>query len=126
MWTYSKDPSASKLDEVRFTIGDTDELYPLLQDEEITFTLTQEEENVIKASIRCCEAIIAKWTKEVTYKTESETVELTDRIESMQRLLQALQLRETKSCGVFPRVSEVPPIFRIGMNDYASDYKKQV
>lgn len=124
MWTYSKDPSTSTLDEVRFTIGDTDELYPLLQNEEIQFTLKQEDNNVIKASIRCCEAILAKWLKEVSYDTESESVDLSDRIDSMQHLMQALQLRETKSCGGFPKVSGVPPIFKIGMNDYASNYKE--
>ena len=126
MWTYSKDPSTSALDEVRFTIGDTDELYPLLQDEEIKYTLKLFDDNVIKASIRCCEAILAKWAKEADYSTETESVDLSNRIDSIQLVLQSLKLRERKSCGGFPKVAEAKPIFEIGMNDYASVSKKEM
>ena len=37
MWSYSGDPLDSALDQVRFTIGDTDSEYPLLQHEELEF-----------------------------------------------------------------------------------------
>lgn len=39
-WTYSGDPGASLLDEVRFLIQDTDTNDQLLQDEEISYLLT--------------------------------------------------------------------------------------
>lgn len=122
MWSYSGDPLNSTLDQVRFTIGDTDTEYPLLQDEEIEFLLSECSNNVLKASIRCCEAILAKWAKEVTYKTETESVNLSDRMQSMQALLQALELRERKSRTSFPTIKKAQPIFTIGMNDYASHY----
>lgn len=39
-FTYSGDPSASKLDAVRFALGDTDASQPLLQDEEINYLIS--------------------------------------------------------------------------------------
>jgi hypothetical protein len=38
-WSYSGDPAASALDEVRFLIQDTDETNPLFEDPEITYAV---------------------------------------------------------------------------------------
>ena len=38
-FTYSGDPSLSKLDECRFVLGDTNEEAPILQDEEIKYLI---------------------------------------------------------------------------------------
>lgn len=40
-WSYSGDPSSSDLDAVRFLVQDTDTTDQLVQDEEITWALTQ-------------------------------------------------------------------------------------
>lgn len=40
-WTYSGDPNSSELDELRFTVQDTDEKLKLLTDEELNFLLDQ-------------------------------------------------------------------------------------
>lgn len=40
-FTYSKDPSTSKLDECRFLLSDTDESNIILQDEEINFIISE-------------------------------------------------------------------------------------
>ncbi|MDE2100081.1 MAG: hypothetical protein KGL39_22695 [Patescibacteria group bacterium] len=40
-WTYSGDPSASSLDEVRFLVGDTDTSDQLLQDAEAQYAITK-------------------------------------------------------------------------------------
>lgn len=45
-FTYSGDPSNSKLDECRFLLGDTDESNPILRDEEINYIITQSGDNV--------------------------------------------------------------------------------
>jgi hypothetical protein len=57
-WEY--DPSAlatSAKDRVRLAIGDTDAAAPLLQDEEITFAITEEGDDELRAAARCCEQI---------------------------------------------------------------------
>lgn len=38
-WTYTGDPTASKTDECRFLIGDTNKNAPIMQDEEIQFLI---------------------------------------------------------------------------------------
>lgn len=38
-FSYSGDPSSSKLDECRFTIGDTNSAEPIMQDEEIWYLI---------------------------------------------------------------------------------------
>ncbi len=61
-WTYTGDPSSSPKDEVRFLVGDTDDGDKLLRDEEITYALAKTG-GVITASIRCCEMIMAKFSR---------------------------------------------------------------
>ena len=41
-WSYSGDPSASSLDEVRFLVGDTDSTEQLVQNEEIAYAINAE------------------------------------------------------------------------------------
>lgn len=38
-WTYSGSPASSKMDECRFTLGDTVESEPIMQDEEIQYLI---------------------------------------------------------------------------------------
>lgn len=44
-WSYSEDPSTSKLDECRFIIMDTNSNQPVLSDEEIQFLIEKSEGN---------------------------------------------------------------------------------
>lgn len=51
-WTYSGDPSASKLDECRFIVGDTSSTAPIMQDEEIRYLIDlYENDNVLKYNL---------------------------------------------------------------------------
>lgn len=57
-WEY--DPSSlatSAKDRIRLEIGDTDSAAPLLQDEEISWALTKEGSDELRAAARCCEQI---------------------------------------------------------------------
>ena len=44
-FSYSGDPSTSKVDECRFLLGDTDENNPIMQDEEINYIIEQSGDN---------------------------------------------------------------------------------
>lgn len=57
-FTYSGDPTASILDEIRFMVGDTDANNPLLQNEEICFALRKFENEIYQASIYLCRRIL--------------------------------------------------------------------
>lgn len=67
-WTYDSTALAdNELYQVRFLIGDTNVNDPLLQDEEINFTLS-EKDTVIAAAITCCERIAAAFARMVDHK----------------------------------------------------------
>jgi len=61
-WTYSGDPSASSLDAVRFTIGDTDTTDQLVNDAEITYFINLHG-NINRASSETCRAIAGKFAR---------------------------------------------------------------
>lgn len=83
-WSYSGDPSASLLDEMRFILGDTtpsNGLNPnneLLQNEEINYALNKYPD-FFTAAVVLCEAIIAKFTRMVDEKTGDEAVTASQR-----------------------------------------------
>lgn len=93
-WSYSGDPSASSLDQVRFLIGDVDPKDPLLTDAEVMFTVNQEG-SLNEAAISCVQAIVAKTAKLVTTlsqeATDKEQKALSDRLGHYKDL--AVQLR---------------------------------
>ena len=62
--SYSGDPSASDLDEVRFLSGDTDTDEELATDNEINYCIAEAYNNV-GAAVLVCEYIAAKYSREV-------------------------------------------------------------
>lgn len=61
--TYSGDPSASPLDEVRFLLSDTDTTAPLLSNAEITYLLAQNGQNVLIAAIHGAETLAGRFAR---------------------------------------------------------------
>jgi len=66
-WSYSGDPAASTLDQVRFLCGDTDTTNQLLQNAEITFLISQWTPNAYYAAAFACEAIAGKYQGKADY-----------------------------------------------------------
>lgn len=64
-WTYSGDPAASDLDAVRFTVGDTDKTDELVQNEEISYVLGLQANDINRTGAVVCEAISARFAREV-------------------------------------------------------------
>jgi len=62
-FTYSGNPDTNAVDGVRSLIGDTDSCDPLLQDAEIESFLKKYNNAPLNAAIRCCEIIIAKFSR---------------------------------------------------------------
>ena len=79
-FSYSGDPSASNLDEVRYRLGDTDSTNPLLTDEEIQFQIDTWVTDVSKGynntwvAAECAETISAKFAREITYSADGVSV----------------------------------------------------
>lgn len=77
--TYT--PVDTPKDQVRLTIGDTDVTNAMLQDEEITYYLTEEGGNVLQASARAAGAIAAKFARLVATSVGDVRVEAQQQFE---------------------------------------------
>jgi len=90
-WTYSGNPSASTLDQVRYLCQDTDSTEQLLQDAEVTFEIAQNP-NPYLAAAACAERLSLKFGRDVTFRVGDTQVNYGERAREY-RLL-ATQLRQ--------------------------------
>lgn len=116
-FSYSGDPSASLLDEIRFRIADTDENDPMFQDEEINFELKTNSNNIGKTLLSLCATAMANVASQVDYKEGPESVKLSDLYDHYSKLYSRFkaQYRSASHAGIWGKTS--PPIFNIGMHD---------
>jgi len=61
-WTYSADPTSSPKDAVRWLVGDTNPDNPLVQDEEITWNLTEMNYEVYRTAANTAQNIASTFT----------------------------------------------------------------
>ncbi len=134
-WTYGADPASSNRDAVRLTIGDTDTNDQQLQDSEIEYYLSlfglTGDGRVIPASIRACEALAAKYARQVDTTNQGLSVGASKRMEHYQALATTLRLQGATVAEVFLGGSSyseaasqdsdtdlIPPSFRKGQDDW--------
>ena len=110
-WTYSGNPSSSTKDAVRFMIGDTVEATPLVQDEEIYFSLAEVSQSIYRAASNVCYNLAAQFTG--LSQSESKSVgglslskTYGDRAQRYERLAKDLLLRGRRVAP--PRISADP------------------
>lgn len=124
-WTYSGDPETSLKDYVRFLVGDTDEMYSYLTDEEIAFLLKKSLDNPKKAALAAVDGIIARLSKEVDYTIGPESVKANQRLTAYRRLRGTLfkdGLTSAAPTWADPLMhSAHPVVFDIGMHDNGGD-----
>jgi hypothetical protein len=127
-WTYSGNPAGSSNDQIRFLIGDTETTRQLVSDEEIAWALTQETTPRRAAAI-CCDAIVAKFAKDVDSSTGSISrsgSQLQDQyrklgIELRGRALVIPRAGGQSAAGKATLDSDtdgVQPAFKLGQDDY--------
>ena len=117
-------------DGVRFFLGDTDSLSPLLQDEEIVYALSQRG-NRYGATGMCARALAAQFSRLVSTSADGVSAQLNQKSQQFLKLAQeyevkAARLYSTPTCGgisvadgqaVAANTDRVPDIFVIGQND---------
>lgn len=84
-WTYSGNPGHSATDAVRFLIGDTDSLEPLLLDGEIDWLLSQYG-GTNNAAIRACEMITAKFARLADEQVGRVSIKYSQKAEAYRKL----------------------------------------
>lgn len=112
-FSYGKQPNKSAIDYIRFKLGDTTDEGHYLDDDEITAVLEDFNGDKKKATVVCCEAIVANLAGKVSYSIGPEKVNLTDAYNNYRTLLRSLK-RGTNSAPPFYKAT---PQFKIGMHD---------
>ena len=125
-WSYSGNPSASSLDQVRFLVGDTDGADQLLSDEEILW-LIGAEPTVYKAAAMACRSIVTSGTLvdkrvgDFELKASMRADQYTDLAKSLERrsALSATPYAGglTRSEHVVSDTDATRPAFTVGMHD---------
>lgn len=93
VWQYSGNPGYSAKDQVRFLIGDTDSKDPLLLDAEIVWVLSQYNNSPMNAAIRCCETIIAKFSRLADEQVGQVRIDFHQKAEAYTKMLTVLKSR---------------------------------
>ena len=134
-WTYGADPENSNLDAVRLLIGDTDTTDQQLQDSEVNYFLSlfgvAGDSRIVPAAIRSCEALAAKYARQVDTTNQGLHVGASKRSEHYRTLADSLRDLETTVAEVFlggntfseartmdENTDLIPPTFRRAQNDW--------
>jgi hypothetical protein len=118
-WTYSGDPGSSPRDQVRFLIGDTDPLVPMLTDEEIDWLVTTSS-SVYFAAAQAAESVAAKYGKYVTKTVDGLSITKSERSINYAALAKRLRSMARTRGGFLVSYGSTRDgnIFTLGMHDY--------
>lgn len=104
-WSYSATDlntttSAGRINTVRLLVGDTDTTDQLVQNEEITFALSQTGDNVYYAAVWTCRAIAAKFSRMVTTTLDgSLSANYSDKAKQYNQLAVQIESQGKKTSG---------------------------
>ncbi len=128
-YTYGHDPSTSDRDAVRFLVGDINPARPLLDDREVDWALTQEQNLNLAAAI-CAEALFGKFASQgdttvgPVSKAFSKVAELMKakaeqlRCEAAKYALPSFPAtRYTTKCALEEKSDLIPPEFEVAQFD---------
>lgn len=133
-FTYEADLSLSKRDQVRFLVGDTDPTEFFLHDDEINWLISQwgSKGSAYYVAAMAAESIAARFAREVTTSSDSQTVS-TSELQQKYLDLAARLLRQHETlltggvvdmggvnAGEQPDPTVSSPAFGTGMHDYVA------
>lgn len=101
MPTYLSDPSLNDTAAVRFLVGDTDDDERQFSDEEIGWLLTQKG-SVYGAAIAACDALIAKYARDVDVRFGPSSESNSQRVKAYQELKKELKRQSLTSGSALP------------------------
>jgi hypothetical protein len=105
------------MDAVRFTLGDTVESAPLLQDEEINFALAGVNNSVTAAAVICCRAIMAHFAPIVNSAIGPLKVDAEAKYKQFKDLLVELKSGNSQLYAAPSGDVSRPASFDVGMHD---------
>ena len=92
-FNYTNNPASNTTDAVRFEIGDTVDKTHQVEDEQIDYALNLEDNNVLRAAARICDALAAKFASQETVRTGSVTTDKSSITQRYIKLANRLRMR---------------------------------
>lgn len=115
-WSYSGDPSSSIIDECRFLIGDTNEMYPIMQDEEIEYLSEQygDNKNLLRYNLFMQAATV--FARETKRSLGPQSEDPTSRIKYFKEQAEFYKSKVTSAGLSLPKYAS-PKVFSKGMQN---------
>lgn len=110
-WTYDVTTLQTSIkDQIRLYIGDTDPDNPMLQDEEIEFYISQNPDNVLKATLQCVNSVLSRLSAMPSYTLGPYSEDNSDRISSLETLKTEIE-KQTFAAAPFSKATTTDPLF---------------
>ena len=90
-WTYSGNPADSDKDAVRFQLGDTDTNHQLVSDEEIAYSLAQNNDSISDTVLELAIALRNKFAAYVNEKTDRVSIRNSDLYEHYKSMVEEIK-----------------------------------
>lgn len=115
-WSYSGDPTSSKIDECRFLIGDTNINAPIMQDEEIQYIITQAGSNDDKLKYDLFSRAATVFARDIKRSLGPQSEDPTARLSFFKEQMNLYKARTMAGGLSLPR-HNYPKVFRKGMHN---------
>lgn len=115
-WTYSGDPSSSKVDECRFLIGDTNKSAPIMQDEEIAYLIQQAGNNDDRLKYELFSHAATIFARDIKRSLGPQSEDPTARLNYFNEQMRIYKAKVMASGISIPKYAH-PKVFRKGMHN---------
>lgn len=115
-WSYSGNPTASKVDECRFLLGDTNESMPIMQDEEIQYIISEAGDNVNKLRYMLFKQAATIFSRDIKRSLGPQSEDPTERLKFYKEQAESYKAKLSSSGISVPRYA-YPKIFSKGMQN---------
>lgn len=115
-WTYSGDPSSSKIDECRFLIGDTNKSAPIMQDEEIRYLISKAGNNDDRLKYELFSHAATIFARDIKRSLGPQSEDPTTRLSYFNEQMKIYKAKVMASGISLPKYGH-PKVFKKGMHN---------
>lgn len=113
-WTYTANPSTNRIDECRFLIGDTNENFPIMQDEEIEYLIKEAGSNDNNLRYLLFSHAATIFARDIKRSLGPQSEDPTERLKFFKEQADYYKVKVTSSSGLSLPKHAYPKVFRKG------------
>lgn len=113
-WSYTGNPTGNKIDECRFLIGDTNEAFPIMQDEEIQYLLDEAGSNTDYLRHLLFNQAATIFARDIKRSLGPQSEDPTERLKFFREKAAHYKVKMTSGSGLSMPKYAYPKVFRKG------------